>query len=430
MYSCIHDEVNSASEPSNKEYTSKSLWKEDEKYIQNVKTVFEKYANKNYFTTNFGTIYWDYALTMGTFDESFLEAPVIKNGKVNFILVAYREGDRVFFKRKADESSKEFFDILVFKERNQLKGRVVDDRASSRGLLCYTVETIWTWTNADGSAGETFTYHETTCKGAGPYLPCQSVEVNDNCGGSTAGGPPGGSGSGGGGIPVGYPYPENPCEKSKSIMSKPDVQAKITELKNQSKIGGELGVKMKADGTTSPIISGGAHEVELGDTAGYQGGYHNHTPTGIKMLSPPDIVKMLDFAMAQNGGNIQHGFMGMIGSEKCSTCQGGYRYYNYMINFNGTVQELAGFLYNSNWDLESLKDDYQEREGKLAGNLSYVDYLGADLNNKGLEKLFFDTLKKMGMEGKINLQKIEDNGTIQNITLNSDGNSTTATPCP
>ncbi|MBL3548136.1 hypothetical protein [Chryseobacterium sp. KMC2] len=221
-----------------------------------------------------------------------------------------------------------------------------------------------------------------------------------------------------------------PCEKTKNIMSKPDVQSKITELKNKSKIGGEIGVKIKADGTTSETISGGGHEVELGDTAGYQGGYHNHTPTGIKMLSPPDIVKMLDFSMAQPNGNIRDGFMGMFGSERCSTCPDGYRYYNYIANFSGTAQELAGFLFSTKYDLVKLMKDYRKTEKDLSANLSYVDYFGADLNNKGLEKLFFDTLKNMGMEGKVNLQKIEDNGTVQNITLDSNGNSTTATPCP
>lgn len=251
--------------------------------------------------------------------------------------------------------------------------------------------------------------------------------------GSNGGGMSGGSETYGGdsGSQTQNPQdPKNPCEKSKNILSKADVQAKITELKKQSKLGGEVGVKMKADGTTSGIISGGGHEVELGDTAGYQGGYHNHTPTGIKMLSPPDIVKMLDFSMAQPNGNIADGFMGMFGSEKCSTCPDGYRYFNYMINFSGTAQELAGFLYNTTWDLVELKRTYREKEKELSNDSAFTNLSNGELNNKGLEKLFFDTLKNMGMEGKVNLQKIEDNGTVENITLNSTGSSTVSTPCP
>lgn len=251
--------------------------------------------------------------------------------------------------------------------------------------------------------------------------------------GSNGGGMSGGSDTygGAGGSQTQNPQdPKNPCEKSKNILSKSDVQAKITELKKQSKIGGEIGVKIKADGTTSGTIPGGGHDVELGDTAGYQGGYHNHTPSGIKMLSPPDIVKMLDFSMAQPNGNIADGFMGMFGSEKCSTCPDGYRYFNYMINFSGTAQELSEFLYNTKYDLPILIKDFRRREKELSIDSSLVNFSNGELNDKGLEKLFFDTLKNMRMEGKVNLQKIEDNGTVENITLNSTGSSTVSTPCP
>lgn len=218
------------------------------------------------------------------------------------------------------------------------------------------------------------------------------------------------------------------------MLTNPQVQAKINELKDQSKLlssdpnSGEVGYKFNADGTPSPKIIGGKHEVSLGSTVGYQGGYHNHT-TGIKMLAPADIAKLLQFAISQPNGNISDGYMGMIGSEPCSSCPGGYRYYHYIINFTGTSQELANYLYSSNWDLNILKKDFEEKEGILAGNPLYVDQLGNNLNNNGLEKLFFDTLKKMGMEDKVDLQRIENNGTIQNITLNSDGNIITATPC-
>jgi len=64
FHSCIHDETLASSDPASKEYTNKSLWKEDEKYIKNVRKVFDTYADKNYFFTNSGEIYWDYALTM------------------------------------------------------------------------------------------------------------------------------------------------------------------------------------------------------------------------------------------------------------------------------------------------------------------------------------------------------------------------------
>ncbi|MGU3374991.1 hypothetical protein [Chryseobacterium sp. M5A1_1a] len=249
-------------------------------------------------------------------------------------------------------------------------------------------------------------------------------------GGHDMGGGPGDYGGGGGTGTPNQPAATNPCEQTKKVINNPKSKPAIDSLKKQSKLGGEKGFKVNLDGTSTAPINGGAHEVDLGDTAGYLGGYHNHTPTGIKMFSPPDIVKMLSFGMAQTNGNIGNGFMGMIGSEPCSSCSGGYKYYHYIINFNGTPQELAGFLYNTSWNFKTLKDDYIKKEAKLSMDLAYVDYLGGNLNNKGLEKLLFDTLNNMGMQGKVNLQKIDDSGIIQNITLNTNGKSTTATPCP
>ncbi len=44
----------------------------------------------------------------------------------------------------------------------------------------------------------------------------------------------------------------------KNTLAKPQVQAKINELKTQSTAGGEKGVMFKADGTPSATISGGS----------------------------------------------------------------------------------------------------------------------------------------------------------------------------
>ncbi|WP_144280870.1 hypothetical protein [Chryseobacterium echinoideorum] len=225
----------------------------------------------------------------------------------------------------------------------------------------------------------------------------------------------------------------NPCEKTKALLESPDVEAKIKLMKDKSKIGGEIGVNIKADGTTSDTISGGAHEVEMGDTAGYQGGYHNHTPTGVKMLSPPDIKKLLNYAISQPNGNISNAFFGMVGSEPCTgnapSCENGFMYHNYIIRFSGTITELTQFLYNTNWDDDILISDYQKTRIDLSEDLSYAKYKFGPLNSNGLQKLFFDTLSNMGLNGKVILQRVDYDGTIQNIIENNNG-GTTATPCP
>lgn len=428
LYSCIHEEIISSSDLSSTEYTNKSLWKEDETYIKNVKQVFNKYADKTYFINTYGEVYWNYALTMGTFDESFLEVPIIKNGKINEILIVERKADRVYFSRKINQESNNFFDLLVFKDRNQIKGRIVaNGNVSSKGNVCYTVEVTFTWTNEDGSAGPTYTYHETRCRTLTPGAPNLNscLDPSGDC--ST------GNGGGGNG---GYPYPQtpqDPCEKTKAISTDPAVKAKVGTLKEQSKIkgdnSGEKGFNVNLDGTTGEIIPGEKHSVDLGSEAGKQGGYHNHTPDGIKMHSPPDILKMLNYALAQPNGNLSHGFLGFVGSEKCSTCPDGYKYHNYIIRFSGNSQELEKFIFHTNWDEKALGNDYQKRENNLLSNNAYTDNDGESLNQKGLEKLFFDTLKGMNMEGKVNLQRVDNDGTIQNIILDNN-NQPTATPCP
>ncbi|GAA4162012.1 hypothetical protein GCM10022217_28670 [Chryseobacterium ginsenosidimutans] len=262
------------------------------------------------------------------------------------------------------------------------------------------------------------------CGGGGGFTP------GNNSGGGTT--PIGGGGSGG----ITFIDFDTPCEKTKNMITNPVVKAKIDEMRDQSKLPysdpnyGETGYKFDANGVPTPKIIGGKHDVSLGDTAGYLGGYHNHTELGTNMLSPADIIKLLDFSLAQTNGNIEDGYLGMVGSEVCSSCPGGYKYYHYIINFSGNMSELTQYVYNNTWDLKQLKKDYREHDKELADNPLYVNNLGDDLNNQGLEKLFFDTLKNMGMDGKVSLQRIENDGTVKTVTLNNDGNTTTATPCP
>lgn len=229
--------------------------------------------------------------------------------------------------------------------------------------------------------------------------------------------------------PIQLPLPKDPCKKAKALLASPEVEANITSLKEQSKIGGEKGFNIKADGTSSAMITGGEHHVDMGSELGWQGGYHNHTPDGIKIFSPPDILKLLNYAISQPMGNFSDAYFGVVASEPCTNCPGGYKYHNYIIRFNGTSQELEKYLYQTIWDKKALSSDYQKRENNLSGNSAYTDNDGESLNQKGLEKLFFDTLKDMNMDEKVSLQRVDNEGTIQNITLDNN-NQPTATPCP
>lgn len=242
------------------------------------------------------------------------------------------------------------------------------------------------------------------------------------------------------GIPtqINLPDRKTPCEKTKALLEDPVLTAKVGTLKEKSKIEegqpgyGESAVEINNDGTTSPIIPGGDHEVDLGSSAGKKGAYHNHTPEGVKMFSPADILKMLTYSLTQPIGNLSNGFLGMVGSERCSnttTCPDGYKYHNYIIRFSGNSQELEDYLFKTIWDKDDLSRTYSRSKIELSKDTNFANYKYGPLNVNGLEKLFFETLRSMGMEGKVNLQRIEDKGIIQNIKENNNGDIT-ATPCP
>ncbi|MCE4063649.1 hypothetical protein LXM63_00950 [Chryseobacterium gleum] len=212
------------------------------------------------------------------------------------------------------------------------------------------------------------------------------------------------------------------CEKLKNLLEKTEVQAKISELKTQSTLGDEKGVMFKLDGTPSDIIPGGAHSVNFGDKTGYAGGYHNHTPTGIPMLSPNDIDQLLGFARAQptsNSENLYNAYLGMVAPNGM----------HYVIWFNGTYEDAVKTF--SQVEINNYKTDFRELEKNLTDEAKNgMTYMNGDgsINNLGAEKLFFETLKNMGLEGKVKLQRIESDGTVKTIGLNSN-NQPISTTC-
>ena len=303
------------------------------------------------------------------------------------------------------------------------------------------------WKNCDHCAA----CYSTSCNTIMIYIPDEGFP-------GTTGSPGGGGGGGGGGTPgpqppkdpcslntvfyrlapgcgggnTDIPDLDDPCEKTKNLLNNPEVQTKLDSLKKKSLTKGEIGFKVKKDGTVTGIISGGKHEVDLGVKAGYQGGYHNHTPAGIPMHSPPDIDNnLLAFARAQPAGEHKNAYFGMIVKKTCSGCPSGFKTYHYIIRFDGTYDDaLTSF---SQLDLDNFNSDYQKLESAMTDiygpyGSTYIDSTGK-ITNEGLEVLFFNTVKKMGLTNKIILQRIEDNGIVNNINLNPDGLHTTPIPC-
>jgi len=221
--------------------------------------------------------------------------------------VVYREGDKVYFKRKDERESIEFFNILVFRDRKQLKGRILENGSQgnnqNKGLICYTVEVTWTWTNDDGSPGGTYNYHKTKC-GQGPYLPCTSLDESGSCSGGSGG--TGSGGSGGGGTGSGYPYypsqSQNACSRIKvdqarakykekyEALNKPEIFAMdkergFYELQPPKNVTSQSGY-VQIDGPP------GTTGLDLPDNTDRISGLfhsHNNREGSIKIFSPTDV---------------------------------------------------------------------------------------------------------------------------------------------
>lgn len=228
---------------------------------------------------------------------------------------------------------------------------------------------------------------------------------------------------------------DGPCEKTQSMLQSIQVVNKVDSLKTAANANGnEFAFKIRADGTTSNMEEGEKEHVNMSSMSGFVGFYHCHPGLGgINIFSPPDIKTLFNGIMTGGtASTVSDIFFGVVGSEVCVSCPGGIKYFHYIVRFTGTLQE-AGAVFNTNYDMKILREDYTNRENKLTSILPtspYSDNDGTSLNHKGVEKLFYDTLDKMNIpKNKMILQRVNDDNTIDNITPNPDG-TTTALPCP
>lgn len=143
------------------------------------------------------------------------------------------------------------------------------------------------------------------------------------------------------------------------------------------------------------------------------------------MFSPNDILSLLTFAGVQNqtlpvgstADNTGDAFIGMISQSG-----------TYFINFSGESTALPSQMTEAqqNAYLIKMNEAYREIEEKLLKAESKSSW--DTLSQKGLQKLLFDIVKEMGLEGKINLIKEED-GNTSTIQQNLDGTPTEPIPC-
>ncbi len=359
-------------------------------------------------------------------DERWIIYPMVRNGQVSGLMAGILRNEETEVEFRKLDSGNDYYDevLKIFSIaylKNKLKSGL--NKGSGCGFDSNDACDIGNIDISPPKGGP---------KGTGPKSGCTGL---NNCIKPDVS-PGGGESSGGMGGP-----PTNPCEKTKNLLNKPKVQQGINDVKAQAlktlsdMKAGEIGFKEpKNGGPLVPADVNQAHKVVFNDVIDSYGGYHNHTATGTHMFSPPDIVDALfGFAAAQSAQDgVGNAYLGMIAAEWCNTCPNNAQYIHYVIKYTGTGSELGGYVYTPA-QMNQFEKDYRKTvkeltDTNLNGN-TYIKNSAGDLNEKGLEKLFFDSLKNMGLDGKVNLQRIEANGTVNNVALNSNG-IPVGTPCP
>lgn len=420
LHSCVQDEIYSSTGPTSKEYHSKSFWKEDEKYIKNVMKIY--FEHESEIKKIGGSPAWDYSMSMGKYNETFMAVPIVENGRVINTLVCARFDKKVYFRYENSERNNKFFNDIIFGKYTNYK---IDSQSNkekdstNKGVMCGT-RSVSMWypdneSNPNGSGHWETNY----------YTNCYSYQDYYDPSWEQGGGGFDYNGGGGSGTDPNNPDTnQNPCEKTKSLTNNPGIQNAIQNLKNHisSNTGGELGWKFNKVGPPTPTTQNSAHSVVIGDPSSINGAYHNHTGTTLDIFSATDINTLLEIARYQDIGNTDNAFYGLIAPDDI----------HYLIYFNGTHADLPASGSYSDididvWKIYQLRDMWNILNKDTSG--IYCNNTTNTLNSKGLEKVFFDTLNKMGISSnKIVLQKIDSNNNISTVIKNNDG-MTIEIPC-
>ena len=196
----------------------------------------------------------------------------------------------------------------------------------------------------------------------------------------------------------------------------------VNDLKEHitSGAGGERGWKFNKTGLPTATTENSDHRVNFGDPSLIDGGYHNHTTFGAKTFSATDIKTLINIARYNGVGDPSNAFMGVI-------IPGGM---HYVIRFDGSQGDLPPLIVFPNGEIDSFSkkqiNDWNKEQWR-----DYQDLIlkpNMTMNEK-IEKIFFDTITKMGLGNKMILQKIDDaNNKVYTIHKNPNG-TTTSVPC-
>lgn len=327
--------------------------------------------------------------------------PIVRNGKVIELLGAHLNPEDTYL-------------TFVFHEEDEFRANALEEFASHKiddpdtyGGIGHPIEgvvitVIKPLTNADFPKGLV----DYTMPGSG------NCAFYGDCGG--------GSGS----VMPPLFNVQNPCIKTKALLAKTEVTDKIQDLKDHAANGtGEKGYKFMKDGTPpQQTTNNGPHSVNYGIPSLLNGVYHNHTGKTVDIFSASDISTLIEIARYQGVGSFGNAFHGMVAPNGI----------HYVIHFTGT---LATDLPSGHYNISQLQiwDHWQtELKNYFINNPDYYSIMNGKkvLNSKGLETIFFETLKYMELQNKIELQKIDANNNVSTIKQNPDGTIANPIPCP
>nr|WP_315028030.1 hypothetical protein [uncultured Chryseobacterium sp.] len=380
-------------------------------YHHPFKEIIENFMNNNpsytkRFQEEVGDIYFNLRSTTYGETTKGIAYPIIKNGSVNAFLIGLVNPNRdwvnfIVVKNDSPEVQSVISKFQKYYNSPSVasKGRAEEQEETIQEIVITTYQSI---------PGPSYYYYS-------PYVDYGS---NSGLGGGMSGGY---NTYGGSGSQTQNQY-ENPCEKTKDLLQNQKIKAITDDLKNHMTAGkGEKGWRDNKTGDPTQTTQNSLHSVNFGDPSTMNGGYHNHTGTGVNMFSATDISTLIEIARYQSVGNAENGYMGVMAPGDI----------HYVIYFNGNHNDIPTINSYSDLQIDTWNINQKIQSYKLLKVDSFVNIVNGkkELNSKGLEQIFYSTLKSMGLDNKVTLQKVDDTNKISTVKMNSDG-STILDPCP
>jgi hypothetical protein len=206
--------------------------------------------------------------------------------------------------------------------------------------------------------------------------------------------------------------PITPCAKIKSMVSKPQIKDSLNSLKLHAQTGSktERGFQELKSGTIQAGSTTAGNEIFFGIGPNSLGTVHTHQPGTVGILAPQDIMTFLHIVREQDANILGNAYSGTVSSTG-----------TYFVNFIGTASDLPPAMTEAQEAAYVVKlvEYYEKNYYQLLREEGKKHY--QTLSNTGLEKLFFNTLNKIGLLGKVSLIK-EDNVNTSTIEKDSNGN--------